>query len=188
MTPLLSPAVGSSHQTTSLLPPLSALEISAIDLFVRVAQLLGTSKSIGEIYGLLFVSPVPISGEDVRAKLQISSGSASQGLRLLRSVGAVLTVYVPGERRDHYVAETGLQKIASGFLREKIAPHLSDHGERIARLARQLAEMPVLHRTVLEERMQILQDWRRQATAILPMVMHGIESNSAASAAGAQAS
>jgi DNA-binding transcriptional regulator GbsR (MarR family) len=153
----------------------SQLEVDAIDFFVRIAQLFGVSKSIGEIYGLLFISPAPISVEEIRIKLRMSSGSASQGLALLRRVHAVRTAYQAGERRDYYVAETGLAKIASGFLREKIAPHLSDQEDRIVRLANLLMETPAMHRPLLAERIEILQSWRRQARAVLPMVLLGLE-------------
>ncbi len=39
--------------------------------------------------------------DDLMQRLDISLGAASQGLKALRSVGAVKAVYSPGERRDH---------------------------------------------------------------------------------------
>ena len=154
---------------------LSELEVDAIDLFVRIAQLIGTSKSIGEIYGLLFISTSPVSVEDVRTKLRLSSGSASQGLRILRNVGAARAIYVAGDRRDYYVAETGLRKIAAGFLREKVVPHLIDQEDRIAHLGQLLSSTPKSQREVLEERIETLKNWRKQAGAVLPLVMNGLE-------------
>jgi DNA-binding transcriptional regulator GbsR (MarR family) len=153
---------------------LSELEINSIELFVAVAHFFNFSKSIGEIYGLLFISPAPISVEEIRFKLRMSSGSASQGLSLLRRVHAVRIAYLAGDRRDYYVAETGLGKIAAGFLREKIAPHLSDQEERIIRLANLLTQTP-LERRHLAERIEVLQSWRKQARAVLPMVLMGLE-------------
>jgi len=150
---------------------LSELEVNTIELFVQIAHLLGISKSIGEIYGLLFVSFAPAPFEYVREKLRMSNGSASQGLRLLRSVGAIRTIYVPGDRRDHYAVETGLVTIATGFLRERIAPNISSQECRIERIFSILAEMPPTHRSLVEERLQILQSWRRQAWAVLPKLM-----------------
>lgn len=94
---------------------LSELEINSIELFVAVAHFFNFSKSIGEIYGLLFISPAPISVEEIRFKLRMSSGSASQGLSLLRRVHAVRIAYLPGDRRDYYVAETGLEKSRRDF-------------------------------------------------------------------------
>ena len=150
---------------------LSPIEIDTIDFFVRLANLLHISRSIGEIYGLLFASAQPISADSVREKLRISSGSASQGLRLLRTVGAVKVTYIPGERRDFYVAETHLRTIAAGVVRERIVPRLSDQDDRLARLVELLSELPASNRGLMEERIQSLQGWRKKAGAMLPMLV-----------------
>jgi len=159
-------------------PPLTSLsrvEISTIDLFVRIARLFGVSKSVGEIYGLLFISTRPVPLDYVRERLQMSSGSASQGLRLLRSVAAVRATYVPGDRRDHFLVETDLRKITTGFLRERVVPNLLVHEERLERLSDLIGELPSGNRTEIESRIRILQGWRAQARAVLPLMMSGLD-------------
>src|SRR6188768_1517914 len=113
---------------------LSALEVDVIGLFVNAVKMLGMPKSVGEIYGLLFISPEPITLDALVDRLNISKGSASQGLKVLRAFGAVKAVYVAGDRRDHYAAETELKKLAAGFIREEIKPRLESGGERLERL------------------------------------------------------
>lgn len=113
---------------------LTPVEIGVIDLFVNAVKMLGMPKSVGEIYGLLFISPDPIPLDALVARLHISKGSASQGLKVLRAFGAVRQVYVGGDRRDHYAAETELKKLAAGFVREEIRPHLESGGQRLALL------------------------------------------------------
>src|SRR2546422_24154 len=88
---------------------LSALEIQVIDLSRSVPAVLGVPRSVGEIYGLLYAAPEPLSMDDIVGKLKISPGSASQGLKALRSVGAVKVQYMPGERRDHFIVEAELR-------------------------------------------------------------------------------
>lgn len=154
---------------------LSELEVDTIDIFVRFAHMFGVSNSIGEIYGLLFVAPGPVPFDYVREKLKMSNGSASQGLRLLRTLGAVKLAYVAGDRRDHYVAETGLRKLVAGFLRERIAPNFSGHEERLARLSELLEQMPKHEGTILQQRIKTLHDWRQQAKAVLPRVMQSLK-------------
>ena len=117
--------------------------------------------------------PVPL--DHIRSKLNLSSGSASQGLRLLRTLGAVHATYVSGDRRDHFLAETGLRKITSGFLREKVVPDLLVHEEQLQRLRNLLDEIPPGSRSHIEARIQLLQSWRKQARAVLPIVMGGLE-------------
>jgi len=113
---------------------LSPVEVEVIGLFVNVVKMLGMPKSVGEIYGLLFISPDPLPLDALVERLNISKGSASQGLKVLRAFGAVKQVYVGGDRRDHYAAETELKKLAAGFVREEIKPRLESGGERLARL------------------------------------------------------
>ena len=150
---------------------LTAIEIDTIDFFVRLASLFHISRSIGEIYGLLFASPQALSADAVREKLRISSGSASQGLRLLRTVGAVKVTYVPGERRDFFIAETHLRTIAAGVVRERIVPRRSDQDDRLARLVEMLGDLPASNRSLMEERIQSLQVWRKKAGTVLPLLV-----------------
>jgi HTH-type transcriptional regulator, glycine betaine synthesis regulator len=113
---------------------LSALEVEVIGLFVNAVKTLGMPKSVGEIYGLLYISPKPLALDALVERLNISKGSASQGLKVLRAFGAVKQVYVGGDRRDHYAAETELKKLAAGFIREEIKPRLDSGANRLERL------------------------------------------------------
>ena len=80
------------------------LEFESIDFFVRLMRLLGLPRSVGEIYGLLYFTPSALTMDQIASRLEISIGSASQGLKTLRSLKAVKTTYVQGDRRDHYLA------------------------------------------------------------------------------------
>ena len=129
-------ATASSKRVPSPAKPagLSPVEVEVIGLFVNAVKLLGMAKSVGEIYGLLFISPDPLPLDALVDRLKISKGSASQGLKVLRAFGAVKQVYVGGDRRDHYTAETELKKLAAGFVREQIKPRLESGGQRLERL------------------------------------------------------
>lgn len=105
-----------------------------VDVCVRAAQLLGAPRSIGEIFGLIFCSPRPVSFDDVVRILKISNGSASYGLRYLKRVGAVQICYIAQERKDFYVAETSLRKMVSSALSENIIAHLGGSAERLERM------------------------------------------------------
>jgi len=112
----------------------SLLEIESIAFFVRMMGMLGMPRSVGEIYGLLYFSEVPLPMDQIVAKLGMSLGSASQGLKTLRSLKAVQSSYVPGDRRDHYQAETEFRRLFSNFLKEEILPHMESAKERIDRM------------------------------------------------------
>lgn len=66
-----------------------AFEDAVVGYFVEAADLLGVPKSVAAIYGICFASPEPLSFSDIDERLDISSGSISQGLRVLKEVGAL---------------------------------------------------------------------------------------------------
>jgi DNA-binding transcriptional ArsR family regulator len=75
-----------------------------IELFAEVVYALGLPRSVGQIYGLLYASSEPLSFSDIVERLDISKGSASQGLQLLRTLGAINLAdakrQAPGGRRE----------------------------------------------------------------------------------------
>lgn len=161
-------AAGSSARPRGTL---TEFEVQSIDLFVRIAHLVAIPKSVGEIYGLLFASPQPLSFDDIVNRLSMSKGSASQGLRMLRVIGAAKSTYVAGERRDYYLAEIELRKLVVGFLNEQIRPHLVTGEERLTVLAGLVATEPESRRDVLLTRVRKLESWRSTTASALPAVI-----------------
>lgn len=155
-------------------PPLaglSSLEAEAVDLFVGLAQVVGLPKSIGQIYGLLYISTLPLSLDDIAERLDISKGSASQGLKFLRSTGAVRACDDHDSRCDHYEAETGLRALATGYLKEQIEPHLESGEDRLARLKRLAAAAPQAERDHVIQRVKQLETWHSRAAGLLPLLI-----------------
>jgi HTH-type transcriptional regulator, glycine betaine synthesis regulator len=105
-------------------------EREVIAIFVQMSQTLGAPRSLGEIYGLLFASPQPLAFTDISDRLSLSKGSVSQGLRFLRSVGAITPVVVVGDRKEYYEPVVELRALVSGFLKERINPQLETWGAR----------------------------------------------------------
>ena len=79
--------------------------------------------------------------EDIINRLDISSGAASQGLKLLRGLGAVRAVYFPGDRRDHFAADLELSKFATVFITEELRPRIEQALQRVRHMESLLAEM-----------------------------------------------
>lgn len=146
---------------------LSRFEHEIIEIFVHSAQLLGLPKSVGEIYGLLYGCDRSLTLDQIVELLSISKGSASQGLRFLCNMTAVKKVYIPGDRRDHYVAEVRLRRLVSGVIRERVEPHLENGLERISQLTELATESGNPHQI---ERVKRLRNWHKRADQLIPMV------------------
>ena len=162
--PQLSPINGKqSIQETE-----QAIEIESIDFFVRMMSILGMPRSVGEIYGLLYFSSVPLPMDQIVSRLGISIGSASQGLKTLRSLKAVRTSYVAGDRRDHYLAETEFRRLFSNFIKEEIMPHMESAKERIAKMEEALPEQDEKTAEFYEIRIEKLKRLTRAGGRVLP--------------------
>ena len=149
---------------------LSELETGVIDLFVNGVRVLGLPKSIGEIYGLLYISPEPLSFDAILSRLQISKGSTSQGLKILRSFGAVRAVYVAGTRKDYYIAETELKKLVGGFVREQLSPHLESGIARLDGLEALLPDSQHEYAKFYQDRVGKLETWHNRTEKFLPLI------------------
>lgn len=150
---------------------LNGLEVEAIELFINFLRLVGLPKSVGEIYGLLFVAPEPMAMDEIIWRLEISSGAASQGLRLLRSLGAVRVTYMPGDRRDHFVADLELSRFASAFIKEELQPRMERAVGRIERMEAALADLPAKQRRATAQRIERLKHWLDKGQKMIPWVI-----------------
>jgi len=85
----------------------------------RITAFWGFSKIMGQLYGLLYLSPKPLTLDEMAASLSISKGNVSINIRALERWNMVKTVWVKGDRKDYYEAEPDFWKIVKGVLRER---------------------------------------------------------------------
>ena len=90
-----------------------------IDTCGRIAEFWGFTRTMGRAFGLLYLSREPLPQSELQKRLGISAGSASMTLAALGRWGVVHRVWVRGERREHYQAETDFWKMISGVLNER---------------------------------------------------------------------
>jgi DNA-binding transcriptional regulator GbsR (MarR family) len=144
---------------------LNPVEVETIHLFVQLSRALGQPPSVAEIYGLLFVSPQPLPQEDFLQRLNLSKGSASQGLRYLQDLGAVRTVYQAGDRRVHYEAVAELRNLVNRFLRQQVLPYFEGSGDSLDRIAAEAKKLPADQRDLAIARVKMLKSWAARCWA-----------------------
>ncbi len=151
--------------------PLNPVEVEVIHLFVQLSRALGQPPSVAEIYGLLFVSSRPLPQDDFAERLNLSKGSASQGLRYLMDLGAVRTVYVAADRRVHYEAVAELRNLAGRFLRQQVLTYFEDSQARLDHIAVKARKLPAGEREFALARATMLKSWAKNARRVLPFVL-----------------
>ncbi len=165
------PPVREDEEEIREFPSLGPVEAQVIQVFVDGVKVLGLPRSIGEIYGLLFISPDPLSLDDLVQRLDISKGSASQGLRALKGLGAVREIPVETSRRIHYQADTELKRLVGGFIREQVRPHLESGQSKIGRLLDMAGdERDPAQREFVRERVFQLENWIKKGRIVLPIL------------------
>ena len=95
---------------------LSQSRLELVESAGHAAQVLGFPRSIGEIYGLLYLAPQPLSSPQICEVLSASKGGVSQGVRQLLALGFIKKVRVLGNRKEHYEAVLEIGEVMrSGF-------------------------------------------------------------------------
>lgn len=150
---------------------LSLFEASVVEFFCDGVRLLGLPRSIGEIYGLLFVSEEPLALDDLVAKLGISKGSASQGLKMLRGLGAVTEAEGDIARRSYFEPDVELKRLVGGFIKEQVRPHLASGEDKLEQLEGMLDQAPSDEtRAFYQSRIDRLGRWSKKARMVLPLL------------------
>ena len=98
---------------------LSPSEAAVSDVVGRLIEFWGFKRNMGRVWTVLYLSPEPLSAEDLRHALQLSSGAVSMTLSELARWGVVRRVWIQGERKDFYTAEVQLWRMISRVFNER---------------------------------------------------------------------
>jgi len=150
--------------------PEVAFEESVVLFFLDLAELLGVPKSVGAIYGVCFASATPLSYSEVRARLNISAGSISQGLRVLREVGALKAMPGQVDGRELFAPDLEIRKLITHFLQERLQKQLLSGRGRLEAIAKTIPQARNSSAKELRSRLKTLQGWHEKTQALLPFV------------------
>lgn len=140
-----------------------------------LAETFSFNRSIGQIYGFLYLAPAPVSLDDIAKELRMSKGNASINLRTLADWGAVRSVSMSGSRRDFYEANRNVKELALRRLQEGLSRRLDFAEENLEKVAAQWRDAPgkdgeVFSKKRVEELKSLVTNGRRLLKA-LPKVL-----------------
>lgn len=149
-----------------------AFEAEMAGFFVEAAELLGVPKSVAAIYGVIFASPVPLSFSEIENRVNFSKGSVSQGLKVLREVGAIK------EAQDSQLSVRGLhafepdmelRKLILRFIEHRLQTQLTAGEDRLAKILSRIPNMDPVQSERLKNRIDHLAGWHKKARALMPI-------------------
>jgi DNA-binding transcriptional regulator GbsR (MarR family) len=99
----------------------------------------GINRTVAQIYALLYVSPTPLTAEEISDTLAVARSTVSTGLHELQGWGIVRVAHVLGDRRDHFEAMSNVWEMFRAILAERkrreIDPTLTMLRESVAEFA-----------------------------------------------------
>jgi DNA-binding transcriptional regulator GbsR (MarR family) len=149
------------------------IQQSFIQEFGEAYHRFGLPKLMGRIVGLLLYAEEPLSLDEVTQHLNVSKGPVSQMLRRLRDRQLIERIWVPGDRRDFYVAaenifarayENQITLVNANLdLARRFHKQLSETDARERpRYKRRLERMLHFYELMLQHNRSFLKQWKNQ--------------------------
>ena len=98
---------------------LKAARENFIQALSDISHLGGFSQELGAIFGTIYLSPQPISGDELRKQSGFSQEMINHCLLRLERLGMVFRRAQAGDDQDFYVAETDFWQIVRTLLGER---------------------------------------------------------------------
>ena len=98
---------------------LDAVRDSVMRGLGQLTDFFGFTPVMGHLYGALLMSPTPLSLDELEEVVGKSKASVSMNLRSMERWGIVREVWVKGDRRKFYEAESDMWKISMSILESR---------------------------------------------------------------------
>ena len=140
----------------------------------------GVNRTVAQVHALLYLSPQPLTAEDIAEALSVARSNVSSSLRELQNWQLVQATHQMGDRRDffstsHDVWQLFLTVVQQRVERE-IEPTIAALG-RLASEARTEKQPEVTARiTAMHAFLQELHGWYQQVTKLPPSTLRSLVS------------
>ena len=154
--------------------PLPRVRLELVDTCGRLAQALGLPRSVGEIYGLLYLASAPMSAPEIGAALSISKGSVSMVTRQLLALGCIHKVWRQEERKDYFEAVLEMSDLVRSAI-DSIFKVRAQNAERhlkgmVETLAEDADKLSPEEHALIGERLERLVKLQKRAKQFLPLL------------------
>lgn len=128
-----------------------------------MSQFWGFPKGMGASFAVLYLSPNPLSLDEIVGQTGLTKGAISTNVRALARLGLVRSVSRLADRKDYYEAETDFYKAIRAILKER---KNSEFDRAVSSVKSALMELEAgagsgdeAERLFLRERLQALQSF-----------------------------
>lgn len=133
----------------------------------------GFPKGMGAIFAMLYLSPSPLSLDELVAQTGLTKGAISTNTRALSRMGLIRPVTRLGDRKDYYEAETDFYRSIRAILKER---QNGEFDRAVATVRETLEKLEIVsgesetERAFLTERVRALNDFFNALDALASAV------------------
>ncbi len=128
-------AAGESAPSQSAEEATGRAVLMAADAIGEIISFWNFKPSMGRVWTVLYLSRRPLPADAIAARTGLSAGSVSMTIQDLLTWGVIRRVFVPGDRRRFYEAQTDILSLVIRVFRER---ELRMVGDVVARLEESL--------------------------------------------------
>lgn len=100
-------------------PEILQIKQNFVEGLSGISQFWGMPKGMGAIFAVLYISPNPLSLDEIVEQTGLTKGSISTSVRSLSRMGLIRPVARLGDRKDYYEAETDFYRSIRSILKER---------------------------------------------------------------------
>lgn len=115
--------------------------IKFVNLWGDLAHNWGVSRSMAQVFALLFVSKEPLDTDAIMVKLEISRGNANINIRKLLEWGIIRKIDRKDARRDFFTAERDMWNLTDRIIGERLRREIDPVDISIKVLAQSLDDV-----------------------------------------------
>ena len=79
----------------------------------------GVNRTVSQIHALLYLSPEPLTADDIAQLLSVARSNVSTSIKELQSWGLISVVHVLGDRRDYFTAKGDTWEMLMTIMQER---------------------------------------------------------------------
>jgi DNA-binding transcriptional regulator GbsR (MarR family) len=147
-----------------------------MDSLSRIAEFWGYPRAMGSLYAALYLSPEPLSLDDLIPIVGVTKGAISTNVRALEQLGMVEKQMRAGDRKDYYQADTDFWKIAKPVLERRQKPEFDKALNGVSLALQQVRARPRAARDsalggFFEERLRHMESFFHTLDGIVAMLL-----------------
>ena len=141
----------------------SQIRQNFIEGLSHISRFWGLPKGVGALFAVLYISPAPLSLDELVSQSGLTKGAVSTNVRALARMGLVHRSTKLGDRKDYYEAETDFYKAIRAILGERqnreFDRAIKSVQETLEKLQTAKGSMDEAERKFMIQRVQALQDF-----------------------------